>query len=490
MSNTDFEFPVVITSAGVQPTPPAVIQAELIATITQTNPGYTAVLPGSLIEDVLDTQVAGIAEIDAARVETLNSISPYAANDFLLLELGQIYIGPGAAPGVPTNTSVSVVFTALDPNTSAPISGLVVPVGFTVSDGTFQYVVQDGGVTASNGLTPPLFCLATIPGSWPVASNTVTQLITSPPPAGNNLSVNLTCSNPQPGFAGNVAETAEQFRARVLQAGLAISTGTPAQLKTLLGQVSGVQQRLISVLQQPGGFWEVIVGGGDPYEVAGAIYDSGLNIAGLVGSTLAITAITNANPGVITTALNHGYATGQVADATGIVGMLPLNGVPFTVTVIDEKNFSIGINTSGYPAYVSGGVLNPNLRNATPNISDPPDLYTIPFVVPPEQTVTIAVAWNTTLTNFVSQAAVAQLAAPAIAAYVNAIRVGAPMSLLELGTTFTAAVASVLDPTTISALTFAVSINGVSTAPVGQLIQGDVESYFFAVSSGISVTQS
>ena len=477
-------FPVVITSAGVQPTPPATILAALIASVTATNPGITFSLPGSLIEDISSTDVAAIAECDQARVETLNSISPYAANDFMLLELGQIYIGPGAAPGVPTNTSVSVVFTALDPNTSAPIAGLVIPVGFTVSDGTYQYVVQDGGVTASNGQTLPLYCIATVAGSWAVPSGTVTTLITAEPPG-----VNLTCSNTTPGVAGAVAETAEQFRARVLQAGQAVSTGLATTLKTLLGQVPGVQQRLISVLQQPGGFWEVIVGGGDPYLVAGAIYDSGVNIAGLVGSTLSITAITNANPGQITTATNHGYSNGQVAEASGIVGMTELNGVPFTVTVVDEKNFTIGINTTGYTAYVSGGVLTPNLKNVAPNISDPPDIYTVPFVDPPQQTVTIAVSWNTTQPNFVSQAAVAQLAAPAIADYINSITVGGPISLLILGETFAAAVASVLDPETISVLTFTVSINGVSTSPTGQLILGDSESYFFSTTAGIAVSQ-
>jgi hypothetical protein len=99
------------------------------------------------------------------------------------------------------------------------------------------------------------------------------------------------------------------------------------------------------------------------------------------------------------------------------------------------------------------------------------------------------VSWNTTQPNFVSQAAVAQLAAPAIAAYINSITVGGPISLLILGETFAAAVASVLDPETISVLTFTVSINGVSTSPTGQLILGDSESYFFSTTAGIAVSQ-
>ncbi len=470
-------FPVVVTSAGAQPTPPATIRAAIVVSVTETNPGYTANLPGSLIEDALSTEIAGIAEIDSARVETINSLTPYGANDFLLSELGQIYIGPGSAPGVPTNTSVYVQFQS-DP-------GLVIPVGFTVSDGTYQYVVQDGGIVQADGFTEPLFTIADSAGSWAVPTNTVTELVTQPPPG-----VTLTVTNPVAGVAGTAtAETAEQYRARVLQAGQAVCTGLTTMLKTALGNVSGVQQRLISVRQQTGG-WEVIVGGGDVYAVANAIFNSGLNIAGLVGSTLSVTNITQAADGVVTTDLNHLFSDGDVVVITGIVGMTPLNGVDLTVTVVDEKRFSIAVNTGILPAYVSGGVVTPNLRNAAPNISDPPDIYTVPFVMPPEQTVTIAVTWNTTAENFVSQAAVAQLAAPAIAAYVNAITVGAPMSLVVLEGTFVDAVASVLDVSTISVIDFAVSINGVATSPTGQLIFGDPESYFSTSSSAISVTQS
>jgi hypothetical protein len=483
MSNTD--FPVIIGPAGAQPTPPSVLLAELLALVASTNPGYTATLPGSLIEDVSSTEVGGLAVTDSARVETINSLTPYAANAFLLSQLGQVYIGPGAAPAPPTNTSVFVVFTASDTATSAPITGQVIPIGFTVSDGTYQYVVQDGGATGAGGVTMPLFCIATIAGTWPVPTNTVTQLVTPAPPG-----VTLTFTNQVAGVSGAVAETEEQYRARVVIAGRAVCQGLPETLKTALGRVAGVQQNLISTRQQPGA-WEIIVGGGDPYEVANAIVDSGVNVAGIVGSTLAVTAITAHNPGNVTTDINHLFTTGQVIEMTGIVGP-PLNNTPYTITVVDEKNFTIGLDTTSMPAYVSGGVVTPNLRNVTVSINDYPDIYSVTFVNPPLQTVTIAVTWDTTATNFVSQAAVAQLAAPAIAAYVNALAVGEPMSLILLDRAFTDAVASVLDASTISVLDFAVSINGVSTLPIAgsPLILGDPESYFSTSAPAVSVTQS
>ena len=110
MSSQD--IPVVVTSAGPQPTPPATLLALLLASVASTNPGYTSNFPGILIEDVSSTDVGALVVCDTARVEAINSISPYSANDFVLAQLGQIYIGPGAAPAVPTNTSVFVQFSA------------------------------------------------------------------------------------------------------------------------------------------------------------------------------------------------------------------------------------------------------------------------------------------------------------------------------------------------------------------------------------------
>jgi Ubiquitin-activating enzyme E1 FCCH domain/Baseplate J-like protein len=479
-------LPLVITSAGPQPTPPATLLAELIASVAAINPGYTATLPSSLIEDISSTDVGALATMDSARVEAVNSLTTFGANAFTLAQLGQTFIGPGAAPAPPTNTSVNVTFTVQDVNHN-PLAGYVIPVGFTVSDGTYQYLVQDGGVTGSNGQTPPLFCLATVAGTWAIPPNTVNQVVSS-----YAAGFTITCINQIAGTPGDPdAETEEEFRARVTQAEQAVSTGTTQQLKTLLGQVTGVQQNLISTRAQAGGGWEIIVGGGDPYQVAGAIFASGIDVSTLVGSTLAVTNITKAAAGVVTTAINHGLTTGNQVTINGIVGMTPLNGVLVTATVVSENSFSIGVNTSGYPTYVSGGVVTPNPRNITVNITDPPDVYGITFVVPPQQTVLVAVRWNTTEPNFVAQASVAQLAGPPLVAYLNALSPGSPINLNVMASLFLTAVASILPASAVSVLSWAVSINGIPTSPqVGtQLVFGDPESYFFATASSVTFTQ-
>jgi len=73
-------------------------------------------------------------------------------------------------------------------------------------------------------------------------------------------------------------------------------------------------------------------------------------------TVVAISAITQANPGQVTTAAVHGLATGNLVSFSGLVGMTQLNGKSCHVTVIDTTNFTIGIDTSGYSAFTSGNV--------------------------------------------------------------------------------------------------------------------------------------
>jgi hypothetical protein len=67
-----------------------------------------------------------------------------------------------------------------------------------------------------------------------------------------------------------------------------------------------------------------------------------------------ITGVTKANPGVVTSAA-HGLVTGDKIRISGVSGMTELNGQNFTVTKVTNDSFSLGVNTSGYGAYTSGG---------------------------------------------------------------------------------------------------------------------------------------
>ena len=394
-------IPVNMTAAGRTTTDPQTLRNNLVAAVAADEPGYTADLPGSLIEDIVSTDTGALLCLDQYVTELVNSISPYAANELILGQLGNMY---GVQPGKTTNSSVYVNFTGT--------VGAVINAGFLVSDGTYDYAVQDTVIIPAGGLLQNVYCVATVSGSWTIPAGSVTQIITP-----LNSSITLTCSNPSAGIPQAAAETTDQYRAAVLLAGNATSTGLLPTLKTALRNVSGVQSRLVSV-RQLANQYEVIVGGGDPYAVAAAIFNSVLDISSLVGST----------------------------------------------------------TTS---------------RNQVVNIINFPDTYTITFVQPVQQTVGVQFVWNTTATNFTSQAAVAQLGQPAIINYINSLYVGQPINIFAMQNAFQDAVSSIVSFDQLSRMVVYVTINGSSVSPASGtgLITGDVEGYFYTTAANVVVQQ-
>jgi len=75
-----------------------------------------------------------------------------------------------------------------------------------------------------------------------------------------------------------------------------------------------------------------------------------------------ITGITQANPGVVTSA-SHGYENGDEVYITGVSGMTEVNGKTFIVTNKATNTFELydvdgnKVNTSGFTAYSSGGTV-------------------------------------------------------------------------------------------------------------------------------------
>lgn len=394
-------IPLVMSASGPVPTSPVALLQALTDLVAATNPGYTNNLPGTLIEDISSTCVGALSTIDSYRVETVNDVTPYGANAFILAQLG---VQSGIAQGTPTNTSVNVVFSGT--------AGYVIAPGFLVSDGTYQYVIQSGGVIQTSGTTSQLYAVANQAGTWAVPSGSVNQVVTS---VASGYA--LTVTNPEAGTPSTGSESVQSYRSRVLQAQQITSQGTANYITTLLQNTPGVTPRLVKVVQAIGG-WEVICGGGDTYAVAYAIYQGTLDLSTIVGSQ--------------TTA-----------------------------------------------------------RNVTASIIEGPNTYSVVYVNPPQQVVTVSAVWNTNLPNFTAGAQVNQLAAPALVSYINSIIVGEPMNLLEMTNAFQVAVESVLSPSNLSALTFTVTINGTVVSPEAgtSLIASDSESYFEVSASGVTVTQ-
>lgn len=250
------DLPVIYDISGPVPRTADELRQQVIATATSLSPGITTDLPGSLVEDMTSTSAGALLVCDQARVDLINSCSPYAANAHLLAQLGAMY---GVPRGKGTNTSVYVMF--MGP------PGFSIPKGFTVGDGTYLYSVQRDTAIPDAGQTEPLYCLATTEGTWPVPAGTVTQIKTSVPDG-----FDITCTNLTAGLPGSREQNYASYRAQVWQAGMFGVQGTPDCVRASLQEVDGVQENLISYRQASLGEWVVVVGGGDPFEVAYAIY--------------------------------------------------------------------------------------------------------------------------------------------------------------------------------------------------------------------------
>ena len=395
--------PLLFSSAGPVPTPPATLRQLLIALVATYAPGYTANLPASMIEDMTSTGTGLLVTADQSRVDAVNNVTPYGANPYILAQLGAMF---GIRQGTSANANAYVVFRG------SP--GYVIPPGFIVSDGTALYAVQDGGTIGSGETSPSLYVVATTPSAGAIPANSISIVVTSVP-SGYSLSV----TNPLAGVPATSAESIEAYRSRIFQAYQVSIQGTPAYLKTLLYALPGVSSRLVAV-QQAGSSWKVICGGGDAYQVAGAIFEGVGQIGLLTGSTV-----------------NSG-------------------------------------------------------RNVTVSIYDAPDTYSVVYVNPPQETVTVDVTWNTTLTGFTSGSAVNQYIIGAVAAYINSIVVGQPINLLVMTELIQQAIAPVLAPTNLTTLTFVVKINGTTESPTAgtSIIPPlDVEGYFYLSPTGATSTQ-
>jgi len=77
----------------------------------------------------------------------------------------------------------------------------------------------------------------------------------------------------------------------------------------------------------------------------------------LTEATIAITAITQANPAVVTSN-SHGFSNGDRVFISGVVGMTQVNSLEFTVAGATTNTFQLsGVDSSAYTTYSSGGTV-------------------------------------------------------------------------------------------------------------------------------------
>jgi len=79
-------------------------------------------------------------------------------------------------------------------------------------------------------------------------------------------------------------------------------------------------------------------------------------------SSASITAITQANPGVVTTGSSHGFSNGDKIWIKNVSGMTQVNNTLFTIAGVTATEFNLGVNTSAYSAYTSGGTAEKHVQ--------------------------------------------------------------------------------------------------------------------------------
>ena len=110
------------------------------------------------------------------------------------------------------------------------------------------------------------------------------------------------------------------------------------------------------------------------------VYRNGLQV--LTGSAKTITAVTQASPGVLTSA-THGFSDGDEIYITGVGGMTQLNDRNFivanatanTFTLVDL--FGVAINTTAFTAFTSGGTADKIYQISTPYVEA--DLFNLRY---------------------------------------------------------------------------------------------------------------
>ena len=81
-------------------------------------------------------------------------------------------------------------------------------------------------------------------------------------------------------------------------------------------------------------------------------------------AALTMNACTKADPGAITCTANHLLVTGDTVRITGVVGMVELNDMVYTITKTSATAFTIGVDTSGFTTYGSAGTVTQELAGS------------------------------------------------------------------------------------------------------------------------------
>lgn len=136
--------------------------------------------------------------------------------------------------------------------------------------------------------------------------------------------------------AGSVYQLVKRYGA-----GTPISIGRP--LRTIYKPVAGTVKVAIGALEIPSGQWSVDTTTGQ--------------VAFAANKTRSVTGITKAAQAVVTVG-SHSFAVGESVHFSGVVGMTQINGLRGAITATSGTTITVGINSTAFSTYSSGGTVN------------------------------------------------------------------------------------------------------------------------------------
>lgn len=469
------DLPISIDASGPIPLTSTELRRQLVAKAQELSPGLTDNLPGSLVEDIVSTDVGALLMCDQMRVDVLNSLGPRMANLHMLRELAEQYGVPGQrSEGL---TTVYVEFKGTP--------GFAIPQGFVISDGTHQYSIQDSVIIPSDGQTETITAFGLTSGQWAVPAHTVNKLVTSVPE-----DIKLSVNNPADGAPAEPPETIYAFRERVWEAGMSNVSAYPGFIRAELSKVTNIVNRLTSV-KQLNNKWYVMCSGGDLYSMAGAIFKSAGDFTRLAAFELTVAMITKGTTTTVTTSYTHGFATGDTIELHDLVTFSEMNDTPFIITVTSPTSFVVPFDSSKITgSFDYTGNVTPNVRAHSVVINDWPDNYTIPFTVPLPQRATVTFKWMNTGGSYLSTPALLALVVTPVMTYINALPSGSPINVNQLKGVFMDAVATLTNATLIDELDVLVTCNDYLAEPAEgkDTIDGDPFSYWYIEKDDVKVS--
>lgn len=221
-------------------------------------------LPSSIQNNLIDESVILVNEFQDMVVNVMNGISPSYANDFIINQLGSAF---GVKRKDKSLQTVTLVWTGLE--------GVIIPAGSQAGSEDNQYIfttteqaiIKADGTASVNAIADDYYDKVIDAG---IINVMITDIL-------NIDSVN----NPNASSEPILEEPITDYRSRVQNRCLANRSGTVATLHDNLLKVEGVSSRLITYRTDTEikdnyriNTIEVVVGGGDDYQVAEAIFNS------------------------------------------------------------------------------------------------------------------------------------------------------------------------------------------------------------------------